>query len=314
MDPGVGLAEAIGGGRRQRRVRTGRDTGGPDLLDERNSRRCVAVGDRTELHGPARRDLPPRRRRGGLRHDRGRPERELRRRWGLLRRSSLGARVATPRSTGTRSCTKFSAPACPSPGCSTSGRAFRTWRPTIPSTSPSRRFFTRSVTGGCPGRRLLPGRSSVTRAQMAVLLLKSKLGSAHIPPPCTGTVFADVPCTGGPFDPWVEELAAPPDHRRLRPYELLSRRHRHPPADGCISAQSLRRLGLRSRPHARDSSTTLRVRRAPASPTGSRSSPTAASPAAARSEPPPYCPTNPNNRGQMAVFLVKTFGLALYGG
>jgi len=26
-----------------------------------------------------------------------------------------------------------------------------------------------------------------------------------------------------------------------------------------------------------------------------------------------YCPTNPNNRGQMAVFLTKTFGLILYG-
>jgi hypothetical protein len=25
-----------------------------------------------------------------------------------------------------------------------------------------------------------------------------------------------------------------------------------------------------------------------------------------------YCPDNPNNRGQMAVFLVKTFGLLLY--
>ena len=43
---------------------------------------------------------------------------------------------------------------------------------------------------------------------MAVFLLKSKFGSAHIPPPCTGTVFTDVPCTGGPFDPWIEELAA----------------------------------------------------------------------------------------------------------
>jgi hypothetical protein len=29
--------------------------------------------------------------------------------------------------------------------------------------------------------------------------------------------------------------------------------------------------------------------------------------------PPLYCPTNPNNRGQMAVFLVKTFDLLLYG-
>jgi hypothetical protein len=26
-----------------------------------------------------------------------------------------------------------------------------------------------------------------------------------------------------------------------------------------------------------------------------------------------YCPNNPKTRGQMAVFLVKTFGLVLYG-
>jgi hypothetical protein len=26
-----------------------------------------------------------------------------------------------------------------------------------------------------------------------------------------------------------------------------------------------------------------------------------------------YCPNNPNTRGQMAVFLAKTFGLQLYG-
>ena len=26
-----------------------------------------------------------------------------------------------------------------------------------------------------------------------------------------------------------------------------------------------------------------------------------------------YCPNNPNNRGQMAAFLVKIFGLELYG-
>jgi len=26
-----------------------------------------------------------------------------------------------------------------------------------------------------------------------------------------------------------------------------------------------------------------------------------------------YCPTSPNNRGQMAAFLVKTFSLLLYG-
>ena len=63
------------------------------------------------------------------------------------------------------------------------------------------------VTTGCAGGGYCPG-NPVTRAQMAVFLLKSKFGEAHIPPPCTGTVFTDVPCTGDPFDPWIEELAA----------------------------------------------------------------------------------------------------------
>ena len=58
------------------------------------------------------------------------------------------------------------------------------------------------------------------------------------------TVFDDVPCTGGPFDPWIEELAS---------------------------------LGVTG---------------------GCQSVPV-----------PLYCPTNPNTRGQMAVFLVKAFTL-----
>ena len=43
---------------------------------------------------------------------------------------------------------------------------------------------------------------------MAVFLLKSKLGSGYAPPACSGAVFLDVPCTGGLFDPWIEDLAA----------------------------------------------------------------------------------------------------------
>src|SRR4029079_2789195 len=68
-------------------------------------------------------------------------------------------------------------------------------------------LFHKGVTGGCAGGGYCPV-NPVTRAQMAVFLLKSRFGSAHVPPPCTGTVFTDVPCTGGPFDPWIEELAA----------------------------------------------------------------------------------------------------------
>jgi len=67
-------------------------------------------------------------------------------------------------------------------------------------------LFHNGVTGGC-ATGYCPT-NPVTRAQMAVFLLKSRYGAAHVPPPCTGTVFTDVPCTGGPFDPWIEELAA----------------------------------------------------------------------------------------------------------
>lgn len=67
---------------------------------------------------------------------------------------------------------------------------------------------------------------------------------AHVPPACTGLVFDDVPCTGGPFDPWIEELAS---------LQLTG---------GCQAVPV-----------------------------------------------PLYCPTNPNTRGQMAVFIVKNFSL-----
>jgi hypothetical protein len=43
---------------------------------------------------------------------------------------------------------------------------------------------------------------------MATFLLKTSQGPGYTPPACTGTVFLDVPCQGGPFDPWIEDLAA----------------------------------------------------------------------------------------------------------
>jgi hypothetical protein len=49
--------------------------------------------------------------------------------------------------------------------------------------------------------------ASVTRAQMAVFLLRALHGAGYIPPPATGTVFADVPASD-PFAPWIEQLAA----------------------------------------------------------------------------------------------------------
>ena len=63
------------------------------------------------------------------------------------------------------------------------------------------------VTGGCavsPSRYCPDG--GVTRAQMAVFLLRSKHGAAYDPPAATGTMFGDVPTTH-PFAKWIEQLA-----------------------------------------------------------------------------------------------------------
>ncbi len=45
------------------------------------------------------------------------------------------------------------------------------------------------------------------RRQMAVFLLKAKYGICFVPPPCTVQVFPDVPCSSG-FAPWINELVA----------------------------------------------------------------------------------------------------------
>ena len=60
------------------------------------------------------------------------------------------------------------------------------------------------ITAGCAGGNYCP-LSAVTRAQMAVFLLKTEHGAAYLPPPCTG-VFPDVPCPSL-FADWIEQLA-----------------------------------------------------------------------------------------------------------
>jgi hypothetical protein len=96
------------------------------------------------------------------------------------------------------------------------------------------------ITGGCGGGNYCPT-SAVTRAQMAVFLLKTEHGSGYTPPACAG-VFGDVACPSV-FADWIERLYA----------ENVT--------GGCSSSPLL------------------------------------------------YCPSSANTRGQMAVFLSKTFGL-----
>ena len=108
-------------------------------------------------------------------------------------------------------------------------------------------LFRRGVVTGCaaPGGPNYCPNNEVLRQQMAIFLLRTKFGSAYVPPPCRG-IFGDMPCSS-PFAAWVEDI-----------YDRGI-------TGGCQASPLL------------------------------------------------YCGTNPVTRGQMAVFLTKTFGLTLYG-
>jgi len=67
------------------------------------------------------------------------------------------------------------------------------------------KLVSNGITAGCGGGNYCP-LSSVTRQQMAVFLLKAKNGLCYVPPPCTG-IFPDVPCPST-FANWIEALAA----------------------------------------------------------------------------------------------------------
>jgi CSLREA domain-containing protein len=66
------------------------------------------------------------------------------------------------------------------------------------------KVFRAGITAGC-GAGAFCVTNAVTRAQMAVFLLKAKYGSSHVPPNCTG-LFEDVPCPSS-FADWIEELS-----------------------------------------------------------------------------------------------------------
>jgi hypothetical protein len=69
-------------------------------------------------------------------------------------------------------------------------------------------LYADGITAGCAlsPLRFCPG-SPLSRAEMAVFLLRAKHGAAYLPPPATGTQFADVPVTYWAA-PWIEQLAA----------------------------------------------------------------------------------------------------------
>ncbi len=146
---------------------------------------------------------------------------------------------------------------------------------------------------------------STLRQQMAVFLMKAKHGLCYTPPACTTQVFTDVPCSST-FAPWINELVA----------EGITggcgNGSTYCPADP-VKRQQMAVLLLK---------TSLGVGYTPpACMTPSFDDVPCDSPFApwiydlvARNITGGcggglYCPANPATRGQMAVFVVKTFGL-----
>jgi len=77
---------------------------------------------------------------------------------------------------------------------------------TTPNSDYIEALYNDGVTAGCSADPLLycPN-SAISRSQMAVFLLKAKLGSDYTPPACTG-IFDDVACPGGFAVNWIEDL------------------------------------------------------------------------------------------------------------
>jgi hypothetical protein len=177
----------------------------------------------------------------------------------------------------------------------------------VPLNNPFHAFVTtlvrNGITAGVGGGNY--GVASPTlRQQMAVFLLKGKYGICYVPPACTG-VFSDVPCTpGSGFGDWVEELAAQgitggcgtgvycptnPVRRDQMAVFLLKAKHGSsyvPPACNGDFAD------VACPSQFADWIEQLAAEQITTGCGGGN-----------------YCPSNPNTRGQMAVFITKTFNL-----
>jgi parallel beta-helix repeat protein len=142
------------------------------------------------------------------------------------------------------------------------------------------------------------------RQQMAVFLLKAKYGICYTPPPCTVQVFPDVPCSSG-FAPWINELVA------------------QGITGGCaggnycpgnpVLRQQMAVLLLRTFEGPAYTPPACTVATFPDVPCSSNFAPwiyeLVARNITAGCGGGNYCPTIAASRGQMATFIVRTFGL-----
>ena len=169
--------------------------------------------------------------------------------------------------------------------------------------------------GGC-GAGMYCGEEPVLRQQMAVFLVRVARGPGYTPPPASGAVFDDVPASS-PFAPWIEELArmgvtagcASPPPPALPSYCPAAPVNRQQMAVFLLKTY----FGGTFNPN-------FCVGKFDDVPCPSpfvnyvEYLSNAEIAAGCSVSPPLYCPADPTKRKQMAAFLVKTFGLELYGG
>ena len=145
---------------------------------------------------------------------------------------------------------------------------------------------------------------STLRQQMAVFLMKARHGLCYTPPPCTTQLFTDVPCSSN-FAPWINELVAEGITGGCGPGTYC-------PTDPVKRQQMAVLLlktsqGLGYTPPACVTATFDDV------PCDNPFAPwiydLVARGITGGCGGGLYCPTSPATRGQMAVFVVKTFGL-----
>ncbi|HTR03428.1 MAG TPA: CSLREA domain-containing protein [Thermoanaerobaculia bacterium] len=165
------------------------------------------------------------------------------------------------------------------------------------------KIFRAAITAGCGGGNYCPS-SSVTRAQMAVFLLRAEHGSSYAPPACAG-IFTDVSCPSQYAD-WIERLSAegvtagcgggdycPNAAVTRQQMAVFLLKTEHGPAyvpPTCTGVFEDVTCPSQYADWIEELSTEAITG-------GCQTSPLL------------YCPTSPVNRGQMAVFLVKTFSL-----
>ena len=143
------------------------------------------------------------------------------------------------------------------------------------------------------------------RQQMAVFLMKAKHGLCYAPPPCTVAIFTDVPCSSG-FAPWINGLVA----------ENITGGCATPgaycPTDP-VKRQQMAVLLLKTLESSGYAPPTCVTETFADVPCSSPFAPwiyeLVARQITGGCGGGNYCPTDPATRGQMAVFVVKTFGL-----